>query len=100
MTGTVQHEGRIYSIRHMGGEKHAVVEMGENLMPQEHASMPERLRANDPTLRDDPLVQQGDASALRPQAAPSSNSKVAAIAPMAEQSAKARMALRRRSPSM
>ena len=27
MTGSVQHQGRIYSIRHMGGEMHAVVEM-------------------------------------------------------------------------
>jgi len=79
MTGTVQHEGRLYSIRHMGGEMQAVVEMGENLMPQEHASMPQPLRANDPNLRDDPLVQQGDASTLRPQAAPTSNSKAAAI---------------------
>ena len=28
--------------------------------------MPARLRSNDPTLRDDPLVNQGDASVLRP----------------------------------
>ena len=81
MTGTVQHEGRIYSIRHMGGEMHAVVEMGEDRMPQEHASMTQRMRINDPNLRDDPLVQQGDASVLRPQAAPSSNLKVAATSP-------------------
>jgi hypothetical protein len=73
----------------MGGEMQAVVEMGENLMPQEHASMPQRLRANDPNLRDDPLVQQGDASTLRPQAAPASNSKAAAIGPKTGQSAKA-----------
>ena len=59
MAGTVQHEGRIYSIRHMGGEMHAVVEMAEDRMPQEHAPMPERMRANDPNLRDDPLVQAG-----------------------------------------
>ena len=45
MAGTVQHEGRIYSIRHMGGEMHAVVEMAEDKMPQEHAPMPERMRA-------------------------------------------------------
>jgi len=43
--------------------------------------MPQRLRANDPNLRDDPLVQQGDASTLRPQAAPSSNSKAAIVGP-------------------
>jgi hypothetical protein len=68
MAGTLQHEGRIYSIRHMGGEMHAVVEMGEDRMPEEHAPMPARLRNNDPNLRDDPLIQQGDASMLRPLA--------------------------------
>ncbi|HJZ29538.1 MAG TPA: M12 family metallo-peptidase [Hyphomicrobiaceae bacterium] len=66
MAGTVQHEGRIYSIRHVGGEMHAVVEMGEDRMPEEHAPMPARMRNNDPNLRDDPLLQQGDASRLRP----------------------------------
>ena len=66
MAGTVQHQGRIYSIRPMGGEAHAIVALGEDRMPQEHAAMPARLRANDPNLRDDPLVNQGDASVLRP----------------------------------
>src|SRR5262245_36985128 len=50
MTGAVQHEGRIYSIRHMGGEMYAVVEMGEDRMPPEHAPMPERMRTNDPNF--------------------------------------------------
>src|SRR6185369_513387 len=67
MAGTVQHQGRIYSIRHMGGEMHAVVEMAEDKMPQEHAPMPERMRTNDPNLRDDPLVNQGDGSIMRPK---------------------------------
>jgi hypothetical protein len=71
MAGTLQHQGRLYSIRHLGGELIAVVEMGEDRMPQEHAAMSPRPRADDPTLRDDPLVQQGDASTLRPRAAPS-----------------------------
>ena len=65
MTGTVQHAGRIYSIRHMGDQLHAIVEMAEDRMPQEHAGMPARVRANDPNPRDDPLVQQGEASTLR-----------------------------------
>jgi Metallo-peptidase family M12 len=69
MAGNVQHEGRIYSIRHVGGEMHAVVEMGEDRMPDEHAPMPARMRNNDPNLRDDPLIQQGDASMLRPSTA-------------------------------
>jgi len=66
MTGSVQHEGRIYSIRHMGGEMYAVVEMGEDRMPPEHAPMPERMRTNDPNFRDDPLLHEGDANFMRP----------------------------------
>jgi hypothetical protein len=65
MTGTVQHQGRIYSIRHMGGDMYAVVEMDVEKMPQEHAPMPERMR-NDPNVRDDPLRNEGDASIMRP----------------------------------
>jgi Metallo-peptidase family M12 len=66
MAGSVQHQGRLYSIRHLGGEMHAVVEMSDEKMPQEHAPMPMRLRTIDPNQRDDPLVNQGDASTLRP----------------------------------
>ena len=65
ITGTVQHQGRIYSIRHMGGDMMAVVEMDEGKMPQEHAPMPERMR-NDPNVKDDPLRNEGDASIMRP----------------------------------
>jgi hypothetical protein len=71
MTGTVEHHGRIYSIRHMGGQLHAVVEMDENKMPPEHAAMTPPMRRDDPNLRDDPLVRQGDASMLKhPVSAP------------------------------
>ena len=66
MAGTVQERGRIYSIRHMGGPIYAMIEMGGDRMPQEHAPMPARLRSDDPNARDDPLVNQGDASLLRP----------------------------------
>jgi Metallo-peptidase family M12 len=64
MTGTVQGQGKPMSIRHLGGRLYAVVEMGEDRMPQEHAAM--RDARGDPSLRDDPLVQQGDSSSLRP----------------------------------
>jgi hypothetical protein len=50
----------------MGGEMHAVVEMSDERMPEEHAPISARLRANDPNLRDDPLLREGDASKLRP----------------------------------
>ena len=64
MTGTVQGRGRPQSIRHLGGRLYAVVEMGEDRMPQEHAPMAQGIRG-DPTLRDDPLVRQGDASSVK-----------------------------------
>ena len=64
--GMVQHQGKLFSIRHVGGEMHAVVAMAEDKMPPEHAPIPVRLRSNDPNLRDDPLVHQGDASIFRP----------------------------------
>ena len=66
MAGSVQHQGRLYSIRHLGGEMHAVVELADERMPQEHAPAPAGSRRSDATLQDDPLVKQGDASALRP----------------------------------
>jgi hypothetical protein len=76
MVGTIQHQGRLYSFRHMGGQVHALVEMIEERMPQEHAPLPQRIRANDPSLRDDPLVTQGEAGLLRPRL-------LAAVAPKA-----------------
>jgi hypothetical protein len=36
MTASVQHEGHLYSIRHLGGEVHAVIEMAEERMPDDH----------------------------------------------------------------
>jgi hypothetical protein len=65
MVGVIHHQGRIYAIRCMHGVLHAIVEMREERMPPPHAPMPADLRASDPSLRDDPLVQQGDASILR-----------------------------------
>lgn len=65
ITGMVQRDGRMYGIRHLGGRAYAIVEMSEEQMPDEHAPMSSRVRTNDPNLRDDPLVQQGDASVLR-----------------------------------
>jgi hypothetical protein len=65
MTGTISHEGQLYSIRRMQGATHAMLAMRESGLPQEHASIPERIRRDLPDLRDDPLVQQGDASILR-----------------------------------
>ena len=52
MTGTVQGRGRPQSIRHLGGRLYAVVEMGEDRMPQEHAPMAQgRAQRPDPARR-------------------------------------------------
>jgi hypothetical protein len=81
MTGTVQGQGRPKSIRHLGGRLYAVVEMGEERMPHEHAPVARLDRdRNDPTLRDDPLVQQGDASSVKPKA-PAAGTPAPAAAP-------------------
>src|SRR6185295_6315151 len=69
MAGTVHYRGRIYSIKCIHGVLHAIVEMSEDRMPPEHAPMLKGMRADDAALRDDPLVQQGDASMLRPATA-------------------------------
>ena len=37
MAGSVEHQGRFYSIRPMGGSMHAIVEMSEARMPPDHA---------------------------------------------------------------
>jgi hypothetical protein len=67
VTGTIQRDGRMYGIKHLGGQAYLMVEMSEEHMPAEHApvSSTSRVRADDPNLRDDPLVQKGDASILR-----------------------------------
>jgi hypothetical protein len=72
MTGTIQHQGRIYSIRHMGGEMIATIEMSEDRMPPEHAAMSSRPRTNDPNLRDEPLEHPRNAAIQRPAVASSS----------------------------
>jgi len=41
MAGMVQHEGHIYSIRHIGGDIHAIIESSEDRMPPEHAPLPQ-----------------------------------------------------------
>jgi hypothetical protein len=66
IAGTIHHNGRIYTIRSVNGTLQAMIEMDADKMPPEHAPMPQRMRLNDPSLRDDPLVHQGDASMLRP----------------------------------
>jgi len=41
IAGSVQHQGRLYSIRHLGGEVHAIIEMSEERMPDDHPPTPQ-----------------------------------------------------------
>jgi metallopeptidase family M12-like protein len=67
MAGTVEHKSQFYSIRYLGGRLYAIVEMAADRMPPDHAAMPPpMLVSSDPNKREDPLVQQGDASLFRP----------------------------------
>ena len=69
MTGMVRNDGHIHAIRHVKDSVYAIVDMSEEKMPHEHAPMPERLRVDDPNLRDESLTKQGDASVLREMSA-------------------------------
>lgn len=45
IAGTVAHEGRLFSIQHIGGDMHVVVETREDRMPRDHAPpRPQRMR--------------------------------------------------------
>jgi hypothetical protein len=46
MAGTIRHRGRIYSIRYMGGDVHAIVDMKASRMPPMHSPVPQRRRAD------------------------------------------------------
>jgi len=65
IAGNIPHRGRLYAIRHLGGMMHAVVELAESKLPPEHAAAPPAMLER-MSMREDPLVMQGDASMLRP----------------------------------
>lgn len=65
LTGTLSHNGRMYAIRHMGGDMHGVVTIDPDKLPDEHAPTP-AMRKSGGDMSADPLVRYGDASMLRP----------------------------------
>jgi hypothetical protein len=67
IAGTVQHAGRLYSIRHMGGEVHVVVETSDQRMPHDHAPAPRGGR-DGPGAHQVPLIDQGKADSPLPSA--------------------------------
>lgn len=69
LAGTINYKGRTYVVKYMGGQMHAVVEYAPDKMPDEHcpASKDMMQKMN---MGSDPLIHQGDASMLKPDAEP------------------------------
>jgi hypothetical protein len=68
VAGTVNHAGRMYVIKSLGGGMHGMLELAPDKLPPDHgaASKPMMKKMN---MRVDPLVHQGDASMMRPEGA-------------------------------
>ena len=67
VSGTIHHGDRMFQVKDMGGGMHAVIEIAPKMMPPDHApaSLDLLKKMN---MDEDPLVRQGDASMLRPDA--------------------------------
>jgi hypothetical protein len=67
VSGTIHHGDRMFQVKDMGGGMHAVIELARKMMPPDHApaSLDLLKKMN---MNEDPLVRQGDASMLRPEA--------------------------------
>lgn len=65
LAGSIRHNGRIYNIRHMGADMHAVMAVDPNRLPPEHAPSP-AMRKSGGDMRTDPLVRTGEAVMMRP----------------------------------
>ena len=63
VAGSVTYRGHVYSVHELGGDMQAVIEMDPARMPQEHAPMPFNMMEKMHFAKD-PLVTQGDPSAL------------------------------------
>ena len=69
LAGTINHAGRMYVIKGMGGGMHGMLELAPDKLPPDHgAASKDMMRKMN--MRTDPLVDQGDASMMRPHAEP------------------------------
>ena len=67
-TGLFTYRGRIYTLRNMGGDIHAIVETDPDKLPPDHGPVASQ-EGRSADLKDDPLVARGEAAALRPAVA-------------------------------
>ena len=77
LAGTIKYQGHTYVVKYMGGGMHAVVEIAPDKLPPEHgpAGKDKMQKMN---MREDPLVRQGDASMMKPDAGPTPSTKMMA----------------------
>lgn len=66
LAGSISHQGRLYSIRHMGAGMHGVMAFDPDRLPPEHAPTP-AMRRSGGDIRTDPLVRTGEAVMMRPE---------------------------------
>ena len=67
-TGLFTYRGRIYTLRNMGGDIHAIVETDPDKLPPDHGPVASQ-EGRSADLKDDPLVARGEAAAMRPAVA-------------------------------
>ena len=77
VSGMLTYRGRMYLLKNMGGQVHAVVETDPGKMPPDHSAMrpTSATQGNPADLKDDPLVSRGEGDMLRPDAKQRENLK-------------------------
>ena len=74
LAGTINTRGRTFVLKYMGDGMHAVVELAPDKLPPDHG--PGRTdQMQKMNMRADPLVHQGDASMMQPDAGPAPSMK-------------------------
>lgn len=63
LTGTIQHTGRLYTVKSFGDGMHGVIETAPTMLPPEHAPLPNQIMKK-LNMRDDPLMMKGDAGVI------------------------------------
>jgi len=75
LAGTINYRGRTFVLKYMGGQMHAIVELAPEKLPPEHGPAGKG-RMQKMNMRQDPLVRQGDASMMTPDAGPIPSMKI------------------------
>jgi hypothetical protein len=69
LAGTINHGGHTFVLKNMGGDMHGMVEYAPDKLPPDHGTADKNMMQK-MNMREDPLVHQGDASMMQPDAGP------------------------------